>query len=55
MIYGSPTEIDHLKALVNEFHEAFIDNGKPVDIPKEDWMSIPLIPNWEKVDTKLTH
>lgn len=31
-----------------------MDNGNPVTILEEGWRSIPLVPNKEKVDTKLT-
>jgi len=54
-MFGDSNEVQQLGILVSEFQDVFTDSGDPVIIPKEDWLSIPLVPNWEKVDTKLTH
>ena len=46
-IYGKQTVAAQLAAVIAEFAEIWIDQGGSVDLPKEDWMRIPLRADWE--------
>jgi Reverse transcriptase (RNA-dependent DNA polymerase)/RNase H-like domain found in reverse transcriptase/Integrase zinc binding domain len=45
MIYGTPEEHEALEGLVSEFDDIFQESDTTVDIPRDQWMSIPLKPN----------
>ena len=46
-IYGSPKDVQELAKVMDEIPELWIDKGQ-ARIPEEEWMSIPLVDNWEQ-------
>lgn len=51
-LYGNNEEIREYTRLVDEFPSLWIDDGF-IDVPKEQWMTIPLKENWQsKVSSK---
>ena len=41
-VYGSDEAQSRIGAIVEEFEDVFIDTGVTIDIPEDQWMSIPL-------------
>ena len=45
-IYGDPTQFTSISALVNEYSDVFQNPGI-IRLPPDEWMTIPLVDNWE--------
>jgi len=52
-VYGDTTTMEALSKVVDRFPAVWKDSGKFVDLPMDNWMRIPLKPNWnDKVSGK---
>ena len=55
-IGGTEAEFHAINKTVARFQRLFTDDGlKVADIPEEDWMTIPLVSDWNTADAKLAH
>ena len=54
-IYGNETVAAELNAIIAEFPKLFTDDGKTASLPEEEWMTIPLVNDWNTARAKLAH
>ena len=47
-VYGQLSVVTQIADVAMEYPEIWEDKGKFIDLPQDDWMRIPLKPNWEE-------
>jgi hypothetical protein len=54
-IYGEPDIRQKIDDMVKDFEQLFTDYGKVANIPEEDWLTMPLVSDWQTSDAKMAH
>ncbi|MCJ1242378.1 hypothetical protein MMC14_010386, partial [Varicellaria rhodocarpa] len=45
-VYGNAQTVQEIKTVTEEFPSIWIDQGSVVNVPEQEWMDIPLLPDW---------
>lgn len=54
-IYGKDDVATAINGVLEDFQPLFTDDGKIARLPENEWMSIPLVNDWNTADAKLAH